>query len=229
MIQNFRNISKGAHLCAISHDSHVLVVCKGTEAVVSKHDSEFTFISNTKISNAVILSLSADQKLVYYVILGSKDGYLQVLSDTGQLVFKQFIMENISRLKVNYAQDFIYSLAGNVIVTLKVSFTGSLSICEKINLIGSAIKDVLMLGSDYKCYLSPITINQNGQVLYNKYENVFISVGKMISFYGRMEKRQGSWTMGQLEDSLGYFFGFCLLKVLFFLLQRPCGRQRINL
>jgi hypothetical protein len=218
MIQTFSTISPhAAQVFAMSHDSKLLAVCQDLEALVYNWelDSKHSFISNSQISAAIILSLLSDSTKIYYILLATKDGHVLVVSNTGMLVYKQFIHNDISKLKVNYSQDIIYLLAGNVIVTLKISFTGSLSICEKINLIGS-IKDVLMLGSTYRSFLSPITINQHGQLLYNKYENIFVGVGKTISFYGRMDKREGSWTIGQLEDSLGYFYYSAYNKCGFF-------------
>jgi hypothetical protein len=205
MIQHFASIAPHAgQIFAMSHDSHLLVVCKELNALVYdfKDDYKYSFMSDTKISASVILSLMADAAIIYYILLATNDGHVQVLSNTGKLVFKLHVVDNISKLKVNYSQDIIYVFAGNLIVTLKISFSGSLSICEKINLIGAG-KDVLMLGSDYRAFLSPITINQNGQSLYNTYENVFVGVGRTISFYGRMERYEGS-LVGQLEDSLGY-------------------------
>lgn len=204
MLQNFKTISstKG-HVFAMSHDAVLLVVCQDNECAIYSNNSESSFHSNSKISSAIIVSLHSGHSLLYYIILATVDGNMQVLSDLGNLVYKQFIHGNISYLKVNYVQDFIYALAGNVITTLKLSYTGSLSICEKINLIGSPVRDVLILGSAYREFLSPITINQNGQSLYSKYDNVIVGVGKMISYYGKLDRREGSWT-GHLEGSFGY-------------------------
>lgn len=206
MIQHFKTItsSKG-HIFALSHDADILVVCKNNQSIMYnlRNDSHSSFLCDVTISAGIILSLNGDHSMLYYVVLATVDGDLNVISDSGKLLFKQFVHADITVLKVNYLQDLIYALAGNVIITLKLSYTGSLSICEKLNLMGSPVKDILMLGSTYREFLSPITIIQNGQTLYSKYDNVIVGVGNMISFYGKMDKREGSWT-GQLEGSLGY-------------------------
>ena len=206
MIQNFKIIDSihASNVIALSHDSQILVVCQTDNAIIYNLNSDFktVFTTSDKISAAIVLSCHGETPL-HYIILATVQGQVFVLSSLGKLVYKQFVHVNITVLKVNYSQDFIYALNGNVIITLKISFTGSLLVCEKINLLGSLNKDVCMLGSEYRGFLSPITININGQSLYNKYDNVIVGVGKKISYYGRMDKRNGSWAMGQLEGSIG--------------------------
>ena len=208
MIEKFKTVGplNGANIITISHDSNIMAVCQANDAIFYnlKNNTNAAVNIQSSASAALTLTLQSDAQVkIYYVLLATADGHLHVfLPESGGLVSKLFVHQHISHLKVNYSQDLIYALAENTLITIKISYNGFLAVSEKCHLLAQT-KDIIMLGSTHGAFLSQINITQNGEIVHSKYDTIIVGVGHKISFYGKIDKREGSWTMGQLEDSLG--------------------------